>query len=431
LHSAFCLLHLLNTAVPQSPAPSVTRRDTCRLCGSRNLQLVLALAPTPIADDYVPAGRRGEKQEHFPLDLALCRDCGHTQILDAVNPELLFRNYTYRTAVSLGLVEHFRKVAERLIEQWQIGPGSLVVEIGSNDGSNLRFFKDRGATVLGVDPAREIAAAATASGIETIPEFFTPELAARILRERGPAKLVIANNVFAHADALGAIADGIRTALAPDGVFVFEVSYMVDIVEKMLWDTLYHEHLCYHAVKPFAHFFRLHGMQLIDVERIPTKGGSIRGTAQRDDGPRPIAPVVGELIALEDRMKFGEVQTFLDYAAKIDALKKQLLDLLARLRAEGKTIAGYGASATVTTLLHHFDLGDKLDFLVDDNPVKQGTYSPGHHIPVLAPSALAERRPDYVVILAWAYAEPILKKNQAYLDQGGHFIVPLPMSRVI
>jgi hypothetical protein len=184
-------------------------------------------------------------------------------------------------------------------------------------------------------------------------------------------------------------------------------------------------------VKPFTHFFKLHGMQLIDVERIPTKGGSIRGFAQRDDGLRPVAPVVGELIALEERMKFGEAQTFLDYAAKIDARKKELLDQLARLRAEGKTVAGYGASSTVTTLLHHFELGNKLDFIVDDNPVKQGTFSPGDHLPVLPPSALLERRPDYVVILAWAYAEPIVKKNQAYLDAGGHFIVPLPAVREI
>jgi SAM-dependent methyltransferase len=412
-------------------APRSTRRDTCRLCGSRDLQVVLALAPTPIADDYVPEDRKTEPQEHFPLDLALCQVCGHTQILDAVNPDLLFRNYTYRTSVSLGLVEHFRKVAGQLIEKLQIGPGALVVEIGSNDGSMLRFFKERGATVLGVDPARSIAAAATGAGIETIPEFFTPELAARIRRERGPARLVIANNVFAHADALGAIADGIREVLAPDGIFVFEVSYMVDIVEKMLFDTIYHEHLCYHAVKPFAHFFQLHDMQLIDVERIPTKGGSIRGIAQRNDGPRPVAPIVGELIALEDRLKFGEAQTFLDFAAEIDGLKKSLLGELARLRRDGKTVAGYGASATVTTLLHHFDLGDQLDFIVDDNPVKQGTYSPGHHIPVLAPAALLDRKPDYVVILAWAYAEPIVKKNQAYLDAGGHFIVPLPTLRGI
>jgi SAM-dependent methyltransferase len=412
-------------------APSVTHRDTCRLCGSRNLQLVLGLAPTPIADDYVPASRIGEKQELFPLELALCKDCGHTGLLDAVNPDLLFRNYTYRTSVSLGLVDHFRKVAERLIPQLAIGPGSLVVEIGSNDGSNLRFYKDVGATVLGIDPATGIASAATSAGIETIPEFFTPELAARIRRERGPAKLVIANNVFAHADALGAIADGIHELLAPDGVFVFEVSYMVDIVEKMLWDTLYHEHLCYHAVKPFANFFRLHGMQLFDVERIPTKGGSIRGFAQRDDGPRPIAPAVGELIALEERMRFGDAQTFLDFSGEILARKKELLDLLASLRAQGKTIAGYGASATVTTLLHHFDLGGKLDFIVDDNPLKQGTHSPGQHIPVVAPAALLDRKPDYVVILAWAYAEPIIKKNEAYLTQGGHFIVPLPKNRII
>ena len=411
--------------------PSITRRTTCRLCGSSNLELVLPLAPSAIADDYVSADRLNEKQEAYPLDLFLCNDCKHTQILDAVDPEILFRNYTYVTSVSLGLVDHFRKLSEKLMSRLKLGPEALVVEIGSNDGTLLRFFKEKGIKVLGIDPAVEIARKTTESGIETIPDFFTSKIAARILESHGHASLFIANNVFAHADNLGDIADGIRMLLTSDGVFSFEVSYMVDIVDRMIWDTIFHEHLCFHAVRPFVNFFHLHGMELFDIERIPTKGGSIRGFAQLKGGPRRIEPIVGELLALEEKIHFGDPATFRAYGDRINATKKALLDLLAKLRAEGKTVAGYGASATVTTLLHHFDLGDKLDFIVDDNPVKQGTYSPGHHIPVLPPRALAERKPDYVVILAWTYAEPIIKKNQAYLSGGGHFIIPNPEVKVI
>ncbi len=348
-----------------------------------------------------------------------------------VDPEILFRNYTYLTAVSLGLVEHFRRMSEKIVELAKPGPDALVVEIGSNDGSMLRFFKQRGMRVLGVDPAREIAMQATATGIKTIPEFFDSHLAARIRAEHGEAAIVIANNVFAHADNLGDITDGIRTVLSSEGTFTFEVSYMVDIVRKMLFDTLYHEHLCYHAVKPLVNFFHLHGMKLIDVERIPAKGGSLHGTAQRADGSLDVSPRVGELLRLEQEMRFDQPETFRTFAADIEAVRSRFLHMLDGLLAQGKVIAGYGASATVTTLLYHFDLGRRLSFLVDDNPGKQGMYSPGHHLPILPSAALTERRPDYTVILAWTYAEPIQKRNQAYVEQGGHFIIPLPDLRVV
>lgn len=403
-----------------------TRRNSCRLCESSNLTLVLPIAPSAIADDYVTLDRLDEQQPVFPLDIFLCNNCKHTQLLDVVDPEILFKNYTYVTKVSLGLVDHFRKLSQHLITRLHLPPHSLVVEMGSNDGTLLSFFKESSYQVLGVDPATEIAKKTTASGIETIPNFFSLKVATQIRQEHGPASLFIANNVFAHADHLGDITDGIRHLLAPEGVFVFEVSYMVDIVEKMIWDTIFHEHLSFHAIQPFVHFFQLHGMELFDVERIATKGGSIRGYAQLKGGQHQITGRVTELLALEEKMKFGEAATFIAYADKIEQAKRALLDLLKKLRAEGKTIAGYGASATVTTLLHHYDLGDKLDFIVDDNPIKQGTFSPGHHIPILKPSAIQEKKPDYIIILAWMYAQSIIEKNCDYLASGGHFIIPNP-----
>ena len=409
----------------------VYRRNACGLCGGQETDLILHLAPTPAADDYVPVERLNEVQEIYPLDLGLCRKCGHAQLLDVVSPETLFRNYIYLTASSPGLVEHFRQYAEQVLGRVEPAKGSLAVDIGSNEGVLLRFFQEGGMRVLGIDPAREIAQKAKDSGIETLPTFFTSELARQIKKERGPAALVTANNVFAHADDLADITEGIRGLLAPSGVFVFEVSYLVDMIQGMVFDYIYHEHLCYHSVKPLNEFFRRHGMELIEVERIATKGGSLRGTAQLVGGPRQVSASVSRFIAFEEDLGLHHAESFKAFATKIDSVKADLGSLLRDLTAEGKTIAGYGASATVTTLIYHFDLGDVMSFIVDDNPSRQGLFSPGFHIPVEAPLALYERKPDYVIVLAWRFSDLILEKHQAFLAQGGHFIVPLPKVEVL
>src|SRR5947209_5459122 len=401
---------------------SVLRRETCRLCEVRNLDLVLPLKPSALADAYVPAELTTEVQETYPLDLFWCRDCGHLQLLDVVDPEILFKNYIYVTSSSPGLVEHFRQYANEVMRRVNPPAGSLAVDIGSNEGILLGFFQKHGLRVLGIDPAEEIAQRATEAGIKTLPAFFTSELAAQVRNEYGPATIITANNVYAHSDALADMTEGIRYLLAPDGVFIFEVSYLVDLMQNMVFDFVYHEHLCYHAVKPLTIFFHRHGLELIDVERVPTKGGSLRGTAQLAAGPRAVSPSVAELIELESSMGLDRAETYLSFGAKIDDVKRQLSALLHQLKAEGKTIAGYGASATVTTLIYHFELGEMLDIIVDDVEERQGLFSPGHHIPVLSPETLYERRPDYVLILAWRFAEPIIKKHREYLERGGHFI---------
>lgn len=391
----------------------------------------MRLAPTAIADAFVPQDRLERPQEVFPLDLALCRACAHFQLLDAVDPKALFSDYIYVSASSPGLIEHFRQAAQRLAEKFKPAAGALAIDIGSNDGALLRFLKERGLRVLGVDPAREIARKTTESGIQTLPEFFSSGLARKMRAEFGAAALITANNVFAHSDQLADMADGVAALLAPDGVFVFEVSYLVDLMQQMVFDSVYHEHLSYHSVKPLQSFLRLHGLELIEVERVTTKGGSLRATAQLAGGPRPVSPAVAELLALEEKLGLSEPATFRAFAADIEQAKAQLLKLLTELKAQGKTIAGYGASPTVTTLLYHFDLSRFVDFIVDDNPLKHGLFSPGHHIPVFPSAVLYERKPDYVIVLAWRFAGLIVKKHQAFLDQGGHFIVPLPKLEVL
>jgi SAM-dependent methyltransferase len=387
------------------------------------------MVATPVADDYITPDRATVPQQAHPLDLYQCQECGHAQLLDIVDPEVLFGHYIYTTSVSLGLTEHFSRYADEMVSRTNAAPNSLVVEIGSNDGTLLRFFQKQGMRVLGVDPARSIAAQATASGIETLPTYFTRALASEIRQKHGAASIIAANNVFAHADNLGDVADGIRELLADDGVFVFEVSYLVDIVEKGLFDTLYHEHLCYHSIKPFQRFFRAHGLELVDVQRIASKGGSIRGFVQR--AGHAAKPIVAELIQIEDRMKLDAPAPFRALHDRLQGVKRELLAMIDSIRADGKTVVGYGASATVTTFSYYFDLGGRLDYLVDDNPGKHGRLSPGHHLQVLSSDALYERSPDYVVILAWAYADPILRRHEKFLAQGGRFIVPFPTPRVV
>ena len=410
----------------------VKHKTDCRLCGSTNLDHVLPILPSAIGDAFVTAERLKDKQDLYPLDCYLCLECGHLQNLDVVDPDILFREYTYRTSVSLGLIEHFKRYAQSVISTLAVPKGSLVAEMGSNDGSLLKAFKNEGMRVQGVDPARDIAAAATADGIPTIPDYFTGALASRIKSEQGQAKLFCANNVFAHIDNMSDVVTGIRSLLADDGAFVFEVSYIVDMIDNMVFDTIYHEHVSHHALIPLETFLNKHDMTLFQVARTGTKGGSIRAFAQpKSTGKRPRSPELSKLYAEEERRGIIKPKIYRDWFAAIEKAKISVLAALDKANANGKTIAAYGASTTTTTLLYHFELENRIKFIVDDNPFKQGRFSPGAHIPVLPSAELATKKPDIVVVLAWIYAEPILSRNQAYIDAGGSFLLPLPEPKLV
>ena len=419
-------------ANPEIISEHFSSRHWCRLCNSKALELALPIAPSPIADAYIPASRLGIPQELYPLDLYLCKDCGHIQNIDIVNPELLFRDYLYTTSSSSGLVAHFKKYAADIVVGFAVEPGSLIVEIGSNDGSLLRSFKEYGLQVLGIDPALTIAERATASGIETLPDFFTASLASKIREERGHATIIAANNVFAHSDNLADIVRGVRNLLADDGVFVFEVSYLVDIVDEYLFDTVYHEHLSYHSIGPLDLFLERLGMQLFDVQRISSKGGSIRGFAQRSPiGKRTKQAAIGQMIEAERQRGFYQIGLYQAYSKRISERRDALNHFLEERLCEGKLIWGYGASTTATTLIWDFCLTRKLGCILDDNPAKHGLYSPASHIPVIPSEEIYIRRPDYIVILAWQYATPIIQRHQKYLEEGGCFVVPLPELHII
>jgi SAM-dependent methyltransferase len=366
------------------------------------------------------------------LDLHFCRSCGHVQLLDVVDPAILFENYVYVSGTSPVFVRHFESYAKDLVRRARPAPDALAVDIGSNDGTLLGFLQKSGMRVLGVDPAKAIAADASRRGIETLNVFFTPELARNLRKERGSAAVVTANNVFAHADDLRGIAEGACELLAPEGVFAFEVSYLLDVVEKTLFDTIYHEHVAYHSVKPLRAFLASAGLDLFDAERVDTHGGSLRGYAQRLGGPHKATGAVERLVELERNAGLDRAETFKLFASDIDERKRELSALLRGFKAHGKRIAGFGAPAKATTLMHHFELGaDVLDFVIDDSPLKQGLLTPGQHLPVLPAQALYDRKPDYALVLAWNFAPSIIAKHQAYQEAGGKFVVPLPRVEVL
>lgn len=406
-----------------------SQRTTCRLCGGKKLQKVLSLGKTPLANAFVPAEARAASQPVFPLDLHLCLECGHLQLLEIVRADLLFRDYLYVSGTSPVFVEHFRRYAEEAVRIAGLKPGDPVIDIGSNDGTLLRFFKEKGMKVLGIDPARKIAEEASSKGIPTLREFFTPELAEKLKEEGWRPGVITANNVFAHADDLAAVAQGVRTLLRGDGVFLFEVSYLLDVFEKGLFDTIYHEHLSYHAVKPLAAFFRKNGLRLVGARRVDSHGGSLRGIVRTEaSGPAPL-PEVQQRIAEEEAAGLFRPEVYQTFSQKISDRGRTLKELLLKLKAEGKRIVGFGAPAKATTLLYSFGLGpDLLDAVIDDSPWKQGLYTPGLHIPVVPAERLYDpaNRPDCCLILAWNFAEPIIQKHQAFRQAGGRFIVPLP-----
>lgn len=408
-----------------------SRRQSCRLCESRDLVLVLPIEPSPIADAFIGSDKKDHKQLLFPLDLYQCQGCGHAQNLDIVDPDLLFRDYIFRTSNSAGLVEHFRRYAEDITKDFNLTPKSLVLEIGSNDGSLLHFFKEKGMRVQGIDPALDIAQQASESGIPTVPDYFTMELAEKIFRDQGPAKLVVANNVFAHADQLTDVTKGISTILDQDGLFVFEVSYLLDIIDNFVFDTVYHEHLSYHSIDPFTQFFSKHGLHLFDIQRNQSKGGSFRGFVQKMGGPHREEQIVRKMIKEEAIRGLHSPPIFQDYEKKILARKNTILEFLDGVRKQEKLVVGYGASTTVTTLMYHFELFDKLDYLIDDNPKKHGLYSPGCHLEVKPSSVLYDERPDVVIVLAWQYAKPIVSKHKRFINNGGQFVIPLPELKII
>lgn len=412
----------------------VVYRSECCLCDSNKLEKGLSLTPTPPANEFTKSICN---QEVYPLDLYRCLECGHIQLGAIVNPEVLFRNYVYVSGTSPVFVSHFDKYCSDIIKQFDLKYDDLIVEIGSNDGTLLNCFAKRGfEKLVGFEPAVDIAVKAQKNGsFVTIPEFFDDQ-SIRLNRHHfsssnGKAKIVLANNVFAHSDELWNITNNISSLLDEDGVFIFEVSYFVDVLQKCLFDTIYHEHISYHTVHPLKRFFEQFGLNLFHVDRINTHGGSIRCFV--DKKLRSDTNSIVELNELEcslglvptiNAFKSNDPLTRLKW--KIDLHKFVFRTKLDELKNTCKVIGGYGAPAKATTLMYEFGLdSNDIQFIVDDSPWKQGLFTPGKHIPVISSEEMKLKNPDCLVILAWNFAESIIEKNKEFVDNGGKFLTPI------
>ena len=402
------------------------------MCAGKRLDSVIELTPTPPGNHFLREEEIGRVETVYPLELFLCEDCGHLQLADVVDPRILYQeNYSYVSGTSLSFVSHLESYVEDAVERFSLTPGRLVADIGSNDGTCLRFFRRRNMRVVGIDPAIEIAARAKESGIETVADFFSFELAKSLFDEYGAAGLITSHNTCAHIDDLDDVLRGVSYWLDDDGVFVLEVGYFYDVYRKVWFDTIYHEHLDFHTVGPFQRLFGRFDMEIVHVERVSPQGGSIRIGAQKKGGKRATTRAAEGLIELERVTGLYEKDSYVAFNERISTVRHELSRLLDTLKNEGATIAGYGAPTKATTLMAHFRLGkNELDFIVDDNPLKQGRYTPLTHIPVLPAEALFERRPDYVLILAWNFADSIMKAHRKYGDEVGRFILPMPVPRI-
>ena len=408
-------------------------RKSCRVCGEESLTKVMSLTPTPPGNDFLTKAELGRDEPVYPLDLYFCEACYHVQLGHVVDPKILYqKNYSYVSSTSAHFLGHLKNYANDMVNLFDLKLDDLVVDIGSNDGACLSFFKEHGMKVVGVDPATDIADKATKNGIETIADFFGYELSLRLRENYGSAKYITSHNACAHIDDLFDIVRGVEHWLADDGVFVFEVGYLVDVYTNTWFDTIYHEHVDYHTVAPLEKLFDRVGMKIISVQRISPQGGSIRVMAQKKEGFIKRDNSVDKLIALESELGLNKAATFHKFDEKISQVRDDLYKLIHSLKANGKSIAGFGAPTKATTLMAHFGLDETLlDFIVDDNPLKQGLFTPITHIPVLSSDALYELKPDYVLILAWNFAESIMLMHQRYGANVGKFILPMPNPEII
>ena len=405
-----------------------THLTDCQICGHTDLVKVLDLGSMPPANNFLTKEELSGSEEKFPLVAYFCTNCHALQLLDIVDPAILFKHYAYLTSASRPLVVHFEEMGRDMVSRFVSNKEDLVVEIGGNDAVLLGAIKDNCRT-LNVEPAENVAVLSREKGIETMSEFFNKAVADSILEKYGPAKVVIANNVMAHIAGIKSVFEGVKHLIGEDGVFVFEVHWVGNLLNEGGFDQIYHEHLFYHSLLALNNLVDQFGLKIFDVEMVPIHGQSMRVFVSKN---MPVAASVAEHFEHERALGLDKAETFLKFSEKVEKNKSQLISLLKDLKAQGKKIVGYGAPAKGNTLLNYFGIdGAILDYIIDTTPLKQGMYTPGMHVEVKSPTALQEEVPDYILLLAWNYADAILEKEKPLRDRGIKFIIPVPEVRIV
>ena len=406
-------------------------RDTCRICSSRNMVQFLDMGLMPLAGGFIKPDQVAD-EKLYPLTVAFCRQCLEVQILQSIPAEVLFRDYRFVASTTVTLSRHFVAYAKEMTERFLL-KDAFVVEFGCNDGVLLKPLMDLGVNALGVEPASNIAQLALAKGCSVINDFFNSKTAGMIKDKYGPADMVCANNVFAHIDDMHEPMRGITHLLKPDGVFVFEVHYLLSLVESFQYDMIYHEHMMYHSLAALSYLMGLYELEIFDAKKVPTHAGSIRVYVQRKNtGKHKLSPEVSRLMQEERAAGLNREETFIKFGRDVYRKRDALVEMVAELRAKGKKIVGYGASGRASVHLNLCKFGvDAIAYVTDGSFERQGRVVPGMHNPIVLPSTIKEDRPDYVILFAYNYYEEVLKKEKDFYNSGGRFIIPLPEPRIV
>ena len=412
--------------------PEASATYQCRFCGAPLRHTFVDLGLSPLCENYIAAAQLGEPERLYPLHSFVCDNCFLVQLPEHVTAREIFEEYAYFSSYSESWLDHARKYVAAISSRLRLGRNSLVVELASNDGYLLQYFKANGVPVLGVEPAKNVARAAVEKGISCVTEFFGSDLARRLVGEGRKADLLLGNNVLAHVPDINDFVGGMKILLAEDGVITMEFPHLIRLVEENQFDTIYHEHFSYLSFTTVERIFSAHGLALFDVDELPTHGGSLRIYACHvNDRSKSVSPNVNALKSREEAWGVSGLERYRNFTKKVEATKRNILRFLIEAREMGKSVAGYGAPGKGNTLLNYCGIrSDFLDYTVDLNPYKQGKFTPGTRIPIYAPEQIKKTRPDFLFILPWNLREEISAQNGFIREWGGKFVVPIPEVKV-